>query len=47
MIDVIITHFFPSVVLKWRKVLRIRAKDKVHKSLAEALNKLEKPENER
>ena len=46
---------FPSAVLKWRKVLRIkiifyvtgRKPDKVHISLAEALNRFEKPEEER
>ena len=46
---------FPSVVLKWRRVLRIRIVfyvtgqkiTKVQKSLAEALNRFEKPGEER
>ena len=48
-IDVIISKVFLSAVLKWRKVLRIIdkilrywEKDKVQKSLAEALNRFEK-----
>ena len=52
-IDVVFTKFFPpcfkmaerfenvdNILLDW-------AKDKVHKSLAEALNKFDKPENQR
>ena len=31
----------------WDNILRDWAKDKVQKSLAEALNRFEKPENER
>ena len=46
MIDVIITKFFPFAVLEWRNVLRIKiifyVKDKIQKSLAEALNRFEK-----
>ena len=48
MIDVIITKFLPFAVLEWRNVLRIKiifyVKDKVQKSLAEALNRFEKQE---
>ena len=52
-IDVIVTKFFsPCFKMAERfenldNILRDWAKDKVHKSLAEALNRFEKPENER
>ena len=52
-IDVIVTKFFPpyfKVAERFENldnILRDWAKDKVQKSLAEALNRFEKPENER
>ena len=54
MIDVIVTKFFPPCfkmaperLENLDNILRDWAKDKVQKSLAEALNRFEKPENER
>ena len=52
-IDVIVTKFFPPCFKMAERfenldnILRDWAKDKVQKNLAEALNKFEKPENER
>ena len=52
-IDVIITKFFPPCFKMAESfenldnILRDWAKDKVQKSLAEALNRFEKPENKR
>ena len=52
-IDVIVTKFFPPCFEMAESfenldnILRDWAKDKVQKSLAEALNRFEKPENER
>ena len=52
-IDVIVTKFFPPCFQMAERfenlenILRDWAKDKVEKSLAEALNRFEKPENER
>ena len=47
-IDVIVTKFFPPERLEnLDNILRDWAKGKVQKSLAEALNRFEKPENER
>ena len=52
-IDVIVTKFFPPCFKMAERfenldnILRDWAKDKVQKSLAEALNRFEKPENER
>ena len=51
MIDVIVTKFFPPCFKMAERfenldnILRDWAKDKVQKSLAEALNRFEKPEN--
>ena len=53
MIDVIITEFFlcrfkmAENFENQNNILRDWAKDKVQRSLAEALNRFEKPENER
>ena len=53
MIDVIVTKFFPpcfKIAERFEtldNILRDWAKDKVQKSLAEALNRFGKPENER
>ena len=52
-IDVIVTKFFPPCFKMAERfenldnILRDWAKDKVQKSFAEALNRSEKPENER
>ena len=52
-IDVIVTKFFPPCLKMAERfenldnILRDWAKDKVQKRLAEALNRFEKPENER
>ena len=52
-IDIIITKFFPPCFKMAERfenldnILRDWAKDKVQKSIAEALNRFEKPENER
>ena len=52
-IDVIVTKFFPPCFKMAEgfenldNILRDWAKDKVKKSLAEALNRFEKPENKR
>ena len=52
-IDVIDTKFFPPCLKMAERfenldnILRDWAKDKVYKSLAEALNRFEKPANER
>ena len=52
-IDLIVTKFFPPCFKMAERfenldnILHDWAKDKVQKSLAEALNRFEKPENER
>ena len=52
-IDVIVANFFPPCFKMAERfenldnILRDWAKDKVQKNLAEALNRFEKPENER
>ena len=52
-IDVIVTKFFPPCFKMAERfenldnILRDWAKDKAQKSLAEALNRFEKPDNER
>ena len=53
MIDVIVTKFFPPCFKMAERsenldnILCDWAKDKIQKSIAEAMNRLEKPENER